>query len=180
LVTLSKGCLPAANFALGRLKLMSENSKPFKEIDRKIVQILQDDFPIVERPWKEIGDKLNLTEDDVINHLKRLNEQGIARKIGSIVDGSKVGLNAATLVAMKVPKTKVSEIARIINSYSAISHNYEREHEYNVWFTITASNNHELNTIIEDIRQKTGISAGDILNLPTKNRFKINVRFQLT
>ncbi len=159
---------------------MSENSKNFDEIDRKIVQILQDDFPIVERPWKDVGDKLNLSEDDVINRLKRLNEQGIARKIGSIVDASKLGLTAATLVAMKVPKNKVSEVASIINSYGTISHNYEREHEYNVWFTITASNNDELTIILEDIRQKTGISPGDILNLPTKNRFKINVRFQLT
>ena len=159
---------------------MSENPKPFDEIDRKIVQILQDDFPIVERPWKEVGDKLHLTENDVINRIKRLNEQGITRKIGSIVDASKVGLTAATLVAMRVPKNKVAEVASIINSYGSISHNYEREHEYNVWFTITASNNDELTTILEDIRQKTAISPSDVLNLTTKHRFKINVRFQLT
>ncbi len=55
---------------------MSENAKRLDETDRKIVQILQDDFPMVERPWKEVGDKLNLTEDDVINRLKRLNELG--------------------------------------------------------------------------------------------------------
>ena len=120
---------------------MSEDYKRLDETDRKIVQMLQDDFPIVERPWKEVGDKLHLTENDVINRLKRLNEQGITRKIGSIVDASKVGLTAATLVAMRVPKNKVAEVASIINSYGSISHNYEREHEYNVWFTITASNN---------------------------------------
>lgn len=159
---------------------MSENAKHLDEIDRKIVQILQDDFPMVERPWKEVGNKLNLTEDDVIIRLKRLNQQGITRKIGSIVDASKVGLTAATLVAMKVPKNKVADVACIINAYGSISHNYEREHEYNVWFTITASNNDELTTILEDIRQKTGITPSDVLNLPTKQRFKINVRFQLT
>lgn len=160
--------------------MVSENAKRLDEIDRKIVQILQDDFPMVERPWKEVGDKLNITEDDAINRLKRLNELGITRKIGSIIDASKVGLTAATLVAMKVPKNKVANVACTINEYGSISHNYEREHEYNVWFTITASSNEGLTNILEEIMQKTGIPPNDVLNLPTKQRFKINVRFQLT
>ena len=72
------------------IETVSENVKHLDAIDRKIIQILQDDFPIVGRPWKEVGDKLNLKEDDVINRLKRLNELGIIRKIGSIVDSPKV------------------------------------------------------------------------------------------
>lgn len=159
---------------------MSEDVKRPDGIDRKILQILQDDFPMVERPWKEVGDKLDITEDDVINRLKRLNEIGVTRKIGSIIDASKVGLTAATLVAMKVPKNKVDDVACAINKYGNVSHNYERQHDYNVWFTITASSNNELTTILNEIRQKTGINPSDILNLPTKQRFKINVRFQLT
>ncbi len=157
-----------------------EDVKGLDETDRKIVQIIQDDFPMVEHPWKEVGDKLNITEDDVIKRLKRLNEKGITRKIGSIVDASKIGLTAATLVAMKVPQNKVDQVARTINEYSSISHNYEREHEYNVWFTITASSSKDLTNILEEIKQKTGIHPGNVLNLPTKQRFKINVRFQLT
>ncbi len=160
--------------------MASEDVKRLDEIDRKIVQILQDDFPIVEHPWKEIGDKLSITEDQVILRLKRLNELGITRKIGSIVDASKVGLTSATLVAMKVPKNKVDNVACTVNEYGGISHNYEREHEYNVWFTITASNSKDLTTILKEIAQKTGIHPSNILNLPTKQRFKINVRFQLT
>lgn len=161
------------------IETVSENVKNLDAIDRKIIQILQDDFPIVERPWKEVGDKLNLQEDDVINRLKRLNELGIIRKIGSIVDSPKVGLTVATLVAMKVPQNNVDDVAASINAYRSVSHNYEREHEYNVWFTITASSNNELTSILEEITQKTGITQDDILNLPTKQRFKINVRFQL-
>ena len=160
--------------------MMSENAKCLDEIDRKLVQLLQDDFPIVERPWKEVAQKLNLTEDNVISRLKQLNEFGIVRKIGSIVDGSKVGFTTATLVAMKVPKNKVDEVAFVINEYGCVSHNYEREHEYNVWFTITASNDNELTSILREITKKIGIAQSDILNLPTKQRFKINVRFQLT
>jgi DNA-binding Lrp family transcriptional regulator len=159
---------------------VSEDVKRLDEIDRKIVQMLQDDFPIVEHPWKEVGHKLNLTEDQVIQRLKRLNELGITRKIGSIVDASTVGLTSATLVAMKVPKNKVEKVACAINEYGSISHNYEREHEYNVWFTITAPSNEGLTNILKEITQETGIHPNDVLNLPTKRRFKINVRFQLT
>jgi siroheme decarboxylase len=159
---------------------VSDDAKPLDEVDRKLIQLLQDNFPIVERPWKEIGNKLNLTEDHVINRLKRLNELGVIRKIGSIVDSSKVGLTAATLVAMKVPENKVSDVASAINEYGNVSHNYQREHEYNVWFTVAAATNNELTHILEDIKQKTGIHPNETLNLPTKQRFKINVRFQLT
>ncbi len=150
------------------------------EIDKKILQLLQDDFPLMEKPWSQISSNLNIGEDEIITRLKRLNEAGVIWKIGPIVDASKIGLTAATLVAMRVPKNKVDDVARIINEYSNVSHNYEREHEYNIWFTLAASSSKELTDTLDEIKKKTGIKQEDILNLPTKQRFKINVRFQLT
>lgn len=152
----------------------------FNETDRKLLEILQGDFPIVEKPWKEIGAKLCLSENEVISRLKLFHESGIIQKIGPVLDGRKIGLAVATLVAMKVPKNKIDSVARIINEYTSVSHNYEREHEYNIWFTITASNIEQLTSILEEIQQKTGIKQEDVLNLPTVNRFKINVRLPLT
>jgi DNA-binding Lrp family transcriptional regulator len=81
---------------------------------------------------------------------------------------------------MKVPKGKVNDVARLINEYENVSHNYEREDEYNVWFTLAASSNSELARALNEIRQKTGIKDLDVLDLPTIRRFKINVHFQLT
>ena len=149
------------------------------EIDKKILQILQDDFPIVEKPWLEISNRLKINEDEVITRLKRLTETGVVLKIGPIVDSSKMGLKAATLIAMKVPKNQVNAVASIINQFGNVSHNYEREDEYNVWFTLAAPTNAELTERLDIIKRKTGIKEQDILNLPTLNRFKINVRFQL-
>ncbi len=157
-----------------------EKTITLNETDRKLIEILQEDFPLVEKPWKEISGKLRLSENEVISRLKQLHEAGIIQKIGPVIDGRKIGLAAATLVAMKVPKNKVDFVVRIINEYNSVSHNYEREHEYNIWFTITASNTEQLTNILEEIKQKTGIEQDDILNLPTTNRFKINVRLQLT
>jgi DNA-binding Lrp family transcriptional regulator len=158
-----------------------QTAKPINldETDRKILQLLQDDFPIAEKPWKEIGDKLRISEAEVITRLKRLREGGIIQKVGPILDSSKIGLNAATLVAMKVPEDKIDAVASVINGYNSVSHNYERENEYNIWFTITASDTEELTAILDEITEKTGIEQSRILNLPTTQRFKINVRFQL-
>ena len=81
---------------------------------------------------------------------------------------------------MKVPKNKVNDVARVINEYDNVSHNYEREDEYNVWFTLAASSNSELAMILDEIKQKTGMTDSDVLDLPTIRRFKINVHFQMT
>ena len=150
------------------------------ETDRIIMQILQDDFPIVQEPWLEISNRLNISEGEVISRLKRLIEAGTIVKIGPVFDASRIGLKAATLVAMRVPKNKVNDVARVINEYDNVSHNYEREDEYNVWFTLAASSNSELAMILDEIKQKTGMKDLDVLDLPTIRRFKINVHFQLT
>jgi DNA-binding Lrp family transcriptional regulator len=150
------------------------------ETDRIIMQMLQDDFPIVQEPWFEISNRLGVSEVEVIARLKRLIEAGAIVKIGPIFDSSRIGLKAATLVAMKVPKNKVNDVARVINEYDNVSHNYEREDEYNVWFTLAASSSSELTMILDEIKQKTGMKDLDVLDLPTIRRYKVNVHFQLT
>ncbi len=149
------------------------------ETDKKILQLLQDDFPIVEQPYKALGKKLNLTETQTINRLKHLNQQGITQKIGAVINKQKTGKSAATLVALKVPAERITAVSQLINQYSGVSHNYLREHEYNIWFTLNAQTRQELESTLTEILQKTALAAKDVLNLPTKNCFKINVRFQI-
>jgi DNA-binding Lrp family transcriptional regulator len=163
-------------------KTGKQNNAPAEidETDRKILQLIQDDFPLVSEPWLEISNRLNLKEADVIKRLKRLIETGVVLRIGPIFDSSKMGLKAATLVAMKVPKSQVNAVASIVNQYENVSHNYEREDEYNVWFTLAAPSSKELAKNLGEIKQKTGVKENDVLELPTVNRFKINVNFQLT
>jgi DNA-binding Lrp family transcriptional regulator len=150
------------------------------ETDRKILQVLQDDFPVVQEPWLEISRRLNISQDEVLSRLKRLIEAGAVLKIGPIFDPSAIGLRAATLVAMRVPKNRVNEVATVINGYPNVVHNYERDNEYNVWFTLAAPTSKELAVTLDEIKKKTGAREHDILDLPTVQRFKVNVRFQLT
>lgn len=164
---------------LGENRLTSQPDPLIDETDRKILQILQDNFPMTERPYQHVAQQLSLTENQVLDRLKRLNQHGVTRKIGAVIDTTKVGVNAATLIALKVPADRVNTVADVINQYQAVSHNYQRENQYNIWFTLKAKTQTELTATLEEITQKAAINKKDILNLPTKTCFKINVRFDM-
>jgi len=157
-----------------------QTQKQLDKIDRQILQVLQEDFPLANNPWRELSNKLGISENQLVARIEKMCAAGVIRKIGPIVDPLKVGYTAATLVALRVPENKVEAVAAVINQYSNISHNYERDHEYNVWFTLVAQSQQELSHILTEILQKTGLSESEVLNLPTAHRFKINVNFQLT
>jgi DNA-binding Lrp family transcriptional regulator len=145
-------------------------------LDKKILEEIQNNFPIVQSPWKQLGRKLHLSEKDLIERIKILQTQGYIRYIGVIFDLNKLGLKS-TLLAMNVPTEKMKSVVRIINNYPYVSHNYLRNGKFNVWFTLTARSDKELDFIINDIKKKTSIK--DILDLRTKKVFKINVSFKL-
>jgi DNA-binding Lrp family transcriptional regulator len=145
------------------------------EIDKKILNSIQLDFPLVNRPFKELGKSLGLEEEDVIKRIKRLQNEGAIRRIGPIINTKKTG-GVSTLVAMKVPQERVDEVAGIINKYEEVSHNYLRPAEYNIWFTLSAESEERLQDILKDITDKTGCEAR---NLPTKRLFKIGVKFNI-
>jgi DNA-binding Lrp family transcriptional regulator len=150
------------------------------DVDKCLLQLLQEDFPLVEYPWRELGVRLGVSEQQVFSRVENLCAAGVIRRIGPIVDLSKTGYSFTTLVALRVPEDKVDAVALIINDYSRagnVSHNYEREHEYNVWFTLAAGSEHELSCMLSEVLQRAGLSQSDVLNLPTVKRFKINVNF---
>jgi DNA-binding Lrp family transcriptional regulator len=165
---------------------LSEGSKkpqahPLTDTDKQILQLLQEDYPLSEKPWKELSNKLGIPENQLITRIQKMFAAGVIRKIGPILDHVKVGYSAATLVALRIPEDKIDAVAAVINQYcNNISHNYERDHEYNVWFTLVAKSQQELSHILKEILQKTSLNESDVLNLPTAKRFKINVNFQLT
>ena len=145
------------------------------EVDKKILNAIQLDFPLVNRPFQELGKTLGLEEDEVIKRIKRLQNEGAIRRIGPIINTKKTG-GVSTLVAMKVPQERVDEVAGIINKFEEVSHNYLRPAEYNIWFTLSAESEERLQEILKDITDKTGCQAR---NLPTKRLFKIGVKFNI-
>jgi len=150
--------------------------KQVDNIDRQLLNNIQENFPIGSRPYLKLAQKLGISEKEVISKINYFKKKGIIRRLGGIFDSKKLGYDS-TLCAIKVPKSRINEVAEIINSIPGVTHNYLREHRYNMWFTLIAPCNEAINQILVKIKCDTGIE--DIINLPTVKLFKINVYFDL-
>ncbi len=148
------------------------------QIDLLLLDALQDDLPLIPRPWKEIGDQIGVSEEECLQRISRLKESGIIRTISPILESRKFGLNAGSLIAFQIPEERIDEVAGIINSYPEVSHNYRRDHHYSIWFTIAGGTEEEIELILSDIQKRAGISDEDMINLPTIKSYKIDVRFR--
>ena len=149
-------------------------------MDRRLLEKAQDEFPLTLRPWASIGNDLGITEREVMKRLSGLFRKGAIRKIGPALDAKRLGLRASTLIAMKVPENRIQKVANLVSKYREVSHCYEREHEYNFWFTIAARDEIELEQMLQEIRHAADVAKDDMLNLQATRIFKIDVRFQLT
>jgi DNA-binding Lrp family transcriptional regulator len=146
------------------------------DIDRRLLNEIQSNFPVTRRPYKDLGVRLNRSEDEILKRLKRLKKEGIIRRIGGSFDSQRLGF-ATTLCAAKVPDDKINRFVEVVNRYPEVTHNYLRNHPYNIWFTFVTRERKMIDRYIKEIMQYTGVS--DILNLPAARTFKIVVDFDL-
>ncbi len=149
---------------------------PMDDTDRAILNRIQSDFPITSRPYLAIADDLDLSENDVIKRLVRLKENNIVRRIGGNFVPEKLGF-VSTLCAAKVNENKIDRFISIVNQYHGVTHNYQRDNEFNIWFTFIAPSMEEIEQNLENISQKTGIK--EIINLPSTKVYKIKAHFDL-
>jgi len=146
------------------------------DIDRKILNKVQSDFPITKRPFLDIAGQLNISESNVIDRIKRMKNSGIIRRIGANFHSSKLGF-VSTLCAARVPENKLDMFAEKVNSFKGVTHNYIRANSYNVWFTFIAEDMDVIEGYLQSLSEATGIK--DILNLPAQKLFKIKVDFDI-
>ena len=151
-----------------------KNKFPLDPEDRLILKEIQRNFPVTHRPFLALGRRLGMKEKEVLERVKKLKEVGIIRRLGASFSAGAVGFSS-TLCAAKVPPEKVEEFAAVVNSYPGVTHNYEREGDYNIWFTLIAPTRKRIEEILQEISRRTGIK--DILNLPASKTFKIAVDF---
>lgn len=146
------------------------------EIDKGILNEIQSNFPIEQRPYQVVADRLGLTEEEVIDRVKKLKEAGIIRRIGGNFHSHRLDF-ASTLCAAKVPEDKLSDFVSVVNSYPGVTHNYLRNHPFNVWFTFIAEGMGKIEKALKEISERTGVK--EILNLPAVEMFKIKVHFDV-
>lgn len=146
------------------------------EIEKAILQELQDNFPLCSRPFKKLASRFDIDEEEFIEKVKNLQKKGMIRKIGGKINVKKMQRTSA-LIALKVKNELIENVAREINKFEEVSHNYERAYNYNIWFTLSAKNKKNFDNIIKKISKFKGVE--DFIILPTKKLFKQNVRFNL-
>jgi DNA-binding Lrp family transcriptional regulator len=146
------------------------------DIDRKLLNSIQENFPITETPFAEVAASLGIEETECRERIERLREAGVIRRVGAVFDLRKLGF-VSTLCAARVPEEKVRAFVETVNALPGVTHNYRREHEYNIWFTLIVPGEEELAAALAQIKEKTGIE--DVLSLRAVKTYKINARFEV-
>lgn len=147
-------------------------------LDRRLLERLQADFPLVPSPFAALAAELGLTEEDMLGRVRSLHERGLVRRIGPVVDPRSVG-RVGILAAMAVPPERLEEVAAIVSARPQVSHNYLREADhghcpYNLWFTVSAASREEVEATVASIAADAALP---VATLPSRATFKIGVRF---
>ena len=150
------------------------------EIDEKsqlLLNLMQDEVPLVDRPFKALGQRLELSEDEVVARVQDLKDRKILRQVSTIFDTRSLGYQSS-LVACKAPEGKADEVADALNQHPGVSHNYARKHDFNIWFTIAVPGNSSLQAHVDVLQEKSG--AQSIRLMPTLRLFKIGMKLDMT
>ncbi len=148
----------------------------FDTIDKQLIGLLQREFPLTREPFEGLGLKLGISGDEVIGRIRRFKEEGIVRQIGPVLEARKLGCYT-TLLAFKVAEKRLEQAAAIIARHPGISHGYLRQHDFNVWITLSTSSAAAMKTEVS--RLKTEMSAEAVIELPVVKLFKIGFYLDL-
>lgn len=147
------------------------------DIDKKLLMELEYNFPIDTRPYEKIADKLNLSENYVINRVKDLIDNEIIKRIGMYVNFRAKGMEGA-LVAADIPLDNLEKYRKMSLGIRELTHNFIRNHpKYNVWLVIKAESREKLNKNIENIMEDAG--AKDYVILYSKKNLKLSVKYDI-
>ncbi len=145
-------------------------------MDKEILNEIQWTFPLVSQPYHEIAKKFDVSVEDIKKRLTNLKKTGILRQLSAIFDTRRLGYKSS-LIAMKIDPDKLDYVAQQINRHPGVSHNYERNHEFNLWFTLAVPPGLDLKTEVDKFSKLVGIQK--IRLLPTIKLFKIGVKLEM-
>jgi len=146
------------------------------KFDRKLLSIIQSGFPAVERPFDALAERMGSDSDEVVRRIGRLRALGMIRRLGAVFDSRRLGY-ASTLVAARVPPDRLDDMAGTVSRLPGVTHNYRRDHAYNLWFTLTGRSERQLRETVEALKRRTGIA--ELFLLPALAVYKIRVDFPL-
>lgn len=144
------------------------------ELDRRLLNDFQQDFPLSPTPYADMARDLGVTEAEVLARLEALKNAGAVSRVGAVVRPNTVGVS--TLAAMAVPPEQLESAAALVNGYTEVNHNYEREHRLNLWFVATAPDAARLSAVLDEIAARTGY---EVLSFPLVEDYHIDLGFEL-
>ncbi|MGR8929211.1 MAG: Lrp/AsnC family transcriptional regulator [Gammaproteobacteria bacterium] len=144
------------------------------DIDKLIVNRLQQAFPVCESPFRQVAEQLGIGEEDLLNRLKRLLADGVLSRFGPMYHAEQMG-GALTLAAMKVPDERFEEVADIVNGFPEVAHNYARNHALNMWFVLATERPEQVHTVIQAIEQQTGL---EVFNMPKLSEYYVGLQLE--
>lgn len=144
------------------------------DLDRKIINSLQGNFPIEDHPYQIIAEQLGMSEDDLLTRLKVLLENKTLTRFGPMYDIQKLG-GSFSLCAIRVPSERFEEVTKIVNSFPEVAHNYERDHEFNMWYVLATESLAQIDVINQTIEKKTELK---VYNMPKLQEFFVRLHFE--
>ncbi|HZR14303.1 MAG TPA: Lrp/AsnC family transcriptional regulator [Acidimicrobiia bacterium] len=156
---------------------MTSHSDELEDVDRELLNALQWDFPVVEQPFGALGERLSIGDADVRARVRRLKQLGVLRQLSAIFDTRALGYDSA-LVAAKIDPDRVDDAARVVSEHPGVSHNYKRNHAYNLWYTIAVPPGQSLDEHVDVLHRASGALV--TRKLPTLKLYKIGVKLDMT
>ncbi len=147
------------------------------DLDKKIVTELQDNFPIAASPYDIIAEKLGVGVDELWSRIERLLDDGTIRRIGVSLDSRKLGYSS-TLAAVSVEDGQIDRAAEFIGRYPEVTHSYQRDGKFNIWFTLIACDEDRIDVILQEIAGEMSLEETQVVNAPVEKLFKLDARFR--
>ncbi|MFO1417476.1 MAG: Lrp/AsnC family transcriptional regulator [Methylotetracoccus sp.] len=145
------------------------------DVERTIINGLQDGFPICEHPYREAAERLGLTEDALIEGLGKLLEDGVLSRFGPLYHAERMG-GALTLAALAVPEPEFERVAEQVNAFPEVAHNYARDHALNMWFVLATEKPERTAEVIMAIESATGLHVHD---MPKITEYFVGLRLEV-
>ena len=154
--------------------MRKEQTYRFSDLQKHLLDDYQQQLPLSLTPYADMANQLGVTEQEVLQSLQTLHQDGVISRIGPVFTPNRVGVS--TLVAMSIPDKELECVARIVSAFAEVNHNYERQHHFNLWFVVTASSEQHLEQVLQDIEMLTEHS---LMPLPMLEDFHIDLGFKI-
>lgn len=154
--------------------MMSDSIKNFSTLEQHLLNDYQRDMSLSATPYADMAEQLGVSEEKILESINSLQDRGVISRVGPVFRPNRIGVS--TLAAMAVPEQDVECVARIISAFPEVNHNYQRDHEYNLWFVVTASSAEHLDIVLYEIEQHTEYP---LMSLPMLDDYFIDLGFKL-